>query len=206
MEGMTMDSEDEDEEKIEVVEDKISQEPEINDTKIIESEKKPIEECPECPIEDVLFMESMTLDSDNEDEVETIPQKIEPDEEKTDATLNGEIEILSQEENLNEKQQEQDGREKVTGTSSLTIQLKRTKSGAKIQNTYFIKRQNGMYDQVKDKNLVIVNAQALAKICQEYDIKVEKFFEAPSSQIEVSNSIVSQIKKAELKLSGKMSH
>ena len=41
-------------------------------------------------------MEGMTLDSDNEDEVETIPQKIEPDEEKTDATLNGEIEILSQ--------------------------------------------------------------------------------------------------------------
>ena len=38
----------------------------------------------------------MTLDSDNEDEVETIPQKIEPNEEKTDATLNGEIEILSQ--------------------------------------------------------------------------------------------------------------
>ena len=69
------------------------QEPEINDTRIIESEKKPIEECPECPIEDVL---DMTLDSDNEDEVETIPQKIEPDEEKTDATLNGEIEILSQ--------------------------------------------------------------------------------------------------------------
>ena len=53
---------------------------------------------------------------------------------------------------------------------------------------------------------VIVNAQALAQICQEYDIKVEKFFEAPSSQIEVSNSTVSQIKKAELKLSGKMSH
>jgi len=84
--------------------------------------------------------------------------------------------------------------------------LKRTKSGAKIQDTYFIKRQNGMYDQVKDKNLVIVNAQALAKFCQEYNIKVEKFFEAPSSQSEVSNSIVSQIKKAELKLSGKMSH
>merc|ERR1719490_169681 len=139
----------------------------------------------------------MTLDSD-QDEVKTIP----PNGEKTDATLNGEIEILDQEENLNQKQQEQDGVEKVTGTSSLTIQLKRTKSGAKIQDTYFIKRQNGMYDQVKDKNLVIVNAQALAKICQEYDIKIEKFFEAPSSHIEVSNSIVSQIKKTELKLSG----
>ena len=36
------------------------------------------------------------LDSDNEDEVENIPQKNEPDEEKTDATLNGEIEILDQ--------------------------------------------------------------------------------------------------------------
>ena len=36
------------------------------------------------------------LDSDNEDEVETIPQKIEPNGEKTDATLNGEIEILDQ--------------------------------------------------------------------------------------------------------------
>ena len=36
------------------------------------------------------------LDSDNEDEVKTIPQKIGPDEEKTDATLNGEIEILDQ--------------------------------------------------------------------------------------------------------------
>ena len=41
-------------------------------------------------------MEGITLDSDNEDEVETIPQKNEPDEEKTDATLNGEIEILDQ--------------------------------------------------------------------------------------------------------------
>ena len=67
------------------------QEPEINDTKIIESEKKPVEE-----VLDVLDMEGMTLDSDNEDEVETIPQKIEPDEGKTDATLNGEIEILDQ--------------------------------------------------------------------------------------------------------------
>merc|ERR1719162_2389353 len=100
----------------------------------------------------------MTSDSDhdNEDEVETIPQKVEPENEKTDATLNGEIEILSQEENLNEKQYDQDEGAKVSGTSSLTIQLKRTKSGAKIQDTYFIKRQNGMYDQVKDKNLVIV--------------------------------------------------
>ena len=41
-------------------------------------------------------MEGITLDSDNEDEVETIPQKIQPDDEKTDATLNGEIEILDQ--------------------------------------------------------------------------------------------------------------
>ena len=67
------------------------QEPEINDTKIIESEKKPVEE-----VLDVLDIEGMNLDSDNEDEVETIPQKIEHNEEKTDATLNGEIEILSQ--------------------------------------------------------------------------------------------------------------
>ena len=36
------------------------------------------------------------LASDNEDEVETIPQKNEPNEEKTDSTLNGEIEILDQ--------------------------------------------------------------------------------------------------------------
>merc|ERR1719362_1778118 len=118
-----MDSEDEDAEKVQVKEDNIK-EPEINDTKIIESEKKPVEEDLEL---DVLDMEGMTLDSD-QDEVKTIP----PDEEKTDATLNGEIEILDQEENLNQKQQEQNGGEKVTGTSSLTIQLKRTKSGAKI--------------------------------------------------------------------------
>ena len=42
----------------------------------------------------------MTMDSEDEEEekieVKTIPQKIGPDEEKTDATLNGEIEILDQ--------------------------------------------------------------------------------------------------------------
>ena len=74
---------------------------------------------------------------------------------------------------MNEKQQKQDGGEKVTGTSSLTIQLKRTKSGAKIQDTYFIKRQNGMYDQVKDKNLVSVeisNDQLCFYVC--FDLSV----------------------------------
>merc|ERR1712037_655241 len=108
---MGKDSEDEEEEKFEIKEDNIK-EPEINDTKIIESEKTPVEEDLEL---DVLDMEGMTLDSDqdNEDEVKTIPQKIEPDEEETDATLNGEIEILDQEENLIEKQQEHNGGVKV---------------------------------------------------------------------------------------------
>jgi hypothetical protein len=63
----------------------------MNDKKIIESEKKSAEE-----VLDILDMKGMTFDSDNEDEVKTIQQKIETKDEKTDATLNGEIEILSQ--------------------------------------------------------------------------------------------------------------
>jgi uncharacterized protein (DUF2235 family) len=112
MKGMTFDSDNEDEvktiqQKIETKDEKtdatLNGEIEIptpvqngaiadvNDTKILNLEKKSEEE-----VLDVLDMEGMTLDSDNEDEVATIQQKLEPKDEKTDATLNGEIEILSQ--------------------------------------------------------------------------------------------------------------
>jgi hypothetical protein len=77
-----------------------------------------------------------------------------------------------------------------------------TKSEIKVQNTYFIKRKDGRFDQVKDDSLVLVNAKALAKICNEHpDIEIKDLFLPPKTQ--VSEETVKQIKNNEMELAGK---
>ena len=90
----------------------------------------------------------------------------------------------------------------TTAEKDIAPSTSNTSTEMEVQNIYFIKRPNGMFDQVKDENLVLTNAQALAKICEENPgVKIEDFFKTPNAK--PSSETVKQIKMAEMKFAGK---
>ena len=90
----------------------------------------------------------------------------------------------------------------TTAEKDIAPSTSNTSTEMEVQNIYFIKRPNGMFDQVKDENLVLTNAQALAKICEENPgVKIEDFFTTPNAK--PSSETVKQIKMAEMKFAGK---
>ena len=72
-----------------------------------------------------------------------------------------------------------------------------------VQNSYFIQRPNGMFDQVESDKWVLVNIQALAKICDEHveQFQIEDFFKTPQTQ--ASKETMKKIKETEMQMVGK---
>lgn len=72
-----------------------------------------------------------------------------------------------------------------------------------VQNSYFIRRHNGMFDHVESNNWVLVNTQALAKICDKHveQFQIEDFFKTPQTQ--TSKETMKKIKKTEMQMAGK---